>query len=144
MGVACFWHFQLSMLEEVKEHWRSFERAEPGTRFEKLHESRSESAAARTVTVVLGVLLLAGGIVLLFIPGPGLLLIAFGAGLIGRESRRLARVLDRTELLLRRLARRGRDFWKGATTPVRAAVVSAGVLIVGLAACVAWVWLARN
>ena len=132
------------MLPKLKRNWRLFQRAEPGTRFEKLREERSESKVARAVATVLGILLLVGGVVLLFIPGPGLRLIAFGAALIARESRRLAQALDRTELLLRRLAVRGRAFWKGSTTPVRAAVVSVGVLIFGLAAFAAYAWLVRN
>lgn len=132
------------MLSKLKRNWRLFKGAEPGTRFERLREARNESKAVRAFAIVLGILLLAGGVVLLFIPGPGLLLIAFGAALIARESRRLAQALDRTEILLRGLARRGRALWKSSTTPVRAAVVSAGVLLVSLAAFAAWAWLLRN
>ena len=132
------------MLSRVEEHWRLFERAAPGTRFEKLHDARTGSAALRVVVTILGVLLAAGGVVLLFVPGPGLLLIAFGAGLLAQQSRWLAKRLDRIEILLRRLAGRGRAFWNQATMPVRAAVAFAGVLVVALAGCVAYAWLVRN
>jgi hypothetical protein len=132
------------MLSQAKKHWRLFERAEPGTRFEKLHDARSRSAALRVVVTILGILLVAGGVVLLFIPGPGLLLIAFGAGLLAQQSRWLAERLDRLEILLRRRISRARSIWKRATTPVRAVVVTGGILAAGLAAYAGWVWLVRN
>lgn len=142
--MACFSHWAVPMLSRVKEHWRLFERAAPGTRFEKLHDARAGSAVLRVVVTILGILLVAGGVVLLFIPGPGLLLIAFGAGLLAQESRWLARRLDRMEVLLRRQARRARSFWKRATTLVRAAIASAAVLAGGIAAYAAYVLLLRN
>ncbi len=132
------------MLSQAKKHWRLFERAEPGTRFEKLHDARSRSAALRVVVTILGILLVAGGVVLLFIPGPGLLLIAFGAGLLAQQSRWLAERLDRLEILLRRLTSRARSFWKRARAPVRAAVVTGVVLAAGAAVYVGYVWLLRN
>jgi len=103
------------MLSRLKKNWRVFERARPGTRFGKLYEAREGSVAARVAVTVLGIVLLAGGIVLLFIPGPGLLLIAFGGGLLAQESLWLARRLDRLELVLRRLVRRVSASWKRAT-----------------------------
>jgi putative transmembrane protein PGPGW len=132
------------MLSRAKKHWRLFARAQPGTRFEKLHDARAESAALRIVVSMIGILLLAGGVVLLFIPGPGLLLIAFGAGLLAQQSRWLAKRLDRLEILLRRLASRARSFWKRAATPLRAGIVAAGVLVCGAAAWAAYAWLSRN
>ena len=68
------------MLVELKKHWRTFRDARPGKRFEMLHDARSDSPPP-IVFYAAGAVLLAGGVVLLFIPGPGLLLIAFGAAL---------------------------------------------------------------
>jgi hypothetical protein len=48
------------------------------------------------------------GFILLFVPGPGLLLIAVGAALLARESLAVARALDWLEVRGRRLARRVR------------------------------------
>jgi hypothetical protein len=132
------------MLSRLKEHWRLFELATPGKRFEKLNEARSISPAPRIAVAILGILLVTAGVVLLFIPGPGLLLIAFGAGLLAQQSRWLARGLDRLELLLRRLAKSSHTFWKRSSTPVRVAIASAGVLVVGLAAFAAYLWIVRN
>jgi Putative transmembrane protein (PGPGW) len=132
------------MLSRLRKNWRVFERAKPGSRFERLHDAREGSGAARIAATVLGIALIAGGVVLLFIPGPGLLLIAFGGGLLAQESLWLARRMDRIELLLRRLYRRGRSAWKRATPPVRSVVASASVVATGLAIYGAWVLLLRD
>jgi hypothetical protein len=132
------------MVSRAKEHWRLFRRAQPGTRFQRLHEARADSPASRVAATILGILLLVGGIVLLFIPGPGLLLIAFGAGLLAQQSRWLAQRLDRLEPLLRRLAARGRASWRRASTPVRVAIASGGLVVAALAGYGAYVLLIRN
>ena len=115
------------MLDDLKKHWRIFRDARPGKRFEKLHDVRSDSPPP-IVFYAAGAVLLAGGVVLLFIPGPGLLLIAFGAALIARQSLWLAKRLDRLELLLRRLARKARTGWRRSSIAVRGAVVTAAAI----------------
>jgi hypothetical protein len=116
------------MLDELKKHWRTFRDAKPGKRFEKLHDARSDSPPP-IVFYAAGTVLLAGGVVLLFIPGPGLLLIAFGAALIARQSLWLAKRLDRLELVLRRLARKARTGWRRSSVPVRGAIISAAAIV---------------
>lgn len=113
------------MFAKLKKSWRSFERSAPGHRFEEQHEAHSGSASSNVVVIGLGILLLAGGVVLLFIPGPGLLLIAFGAGLIARQSLWLAKRLDRLELFLRKLGRRSRRAWERASAAARVAIAAA-------------------
>src|SRR5262245_53526438 len=71
------------------------------------HRPRSHSLLA----AIVGVLLRAAGGVLLFIPGPGRLLVVFGLALIASHSRRLSRLLDRAEPWLRSLARRVKRRW---------------------------------
>ena len=85
------------MIDELKKPWRVFRDAKPGKRFEKLHDARSDSPPP-IVSYAAGAVLLAGGVVLLLIPGPGLFLIAFGGALIARQSLWLAKRLDRFEL----------------------------------------------
>jgi hypothetical protein len=133
------------MLNELKSSWRVFEKARPGERFQKFYEERKKSGgASRTVFTVIGVLLLVGGVVLLFIPGPGLLLIAFGGALIAQQSLWLAKVLDRVELLLRKLARKGKSFWKKASTPIRSAVVAGATICACGAGYLAYLWLIKK
>lgn len=119
-----------SMLQGLKESWRIFEGAPPGSRFVKLHDARA-GGPPPIVFYVIGALLLVGGVVLLFIPGPGLLLIAFGGALIARQSLWLAKRLDRLERVLRDWARKTRTFWRRSSTAVRAAIVA--VLAMGAA-----------
>jgi hypothetical protein len=129
------------MLDEMRRHWRQFRDDEPGRRFRNHQErARQGSAAMRVARLLVGVGLLAGGVVLLFIPGPGLLLIVFGAALVAGESAAVAGLLDRAEPPLRERAARLAAWWRGAGTLTRVLVgglVALGVVAAGVAG-VAW------
>ena len=56
----------------------------------------------KLLTLVAAPALIVAGIVLLVLPGPGLLLILLGAGLIAEESLLAARLLDRIDLAISR------------------------------------------
>ena len=129
------------MLEELRKEWHRFRDDAPGERFRN-HERRSEqrSRVQRIVYLALGTLLLAGGVVLLFIPGPGLLLILFGAALFAGESRWLAAQLDRAEPVVRRHAHRALERWRAASLPARAALIALVAALGATAAAVAWLW----
>lgn len=128
------------MLEGLKKTWKAFEKAPPGERFERMYSRRksSGSPAVRIVMIAAGVILIAGGIILLAIPGPGILVIAFGGALIGQQFLFAARALDKLELVLRKLHRKALAFWKKASTAVRAVVVGSAALVAAGAAYVAW------
>jgi uncharacterized membrane protein HdeD (DUF308 family) len=100
-------------VQSLKVEWQRFRADAPGERFRN-HHDRAQSApkAARVVQLVLGVLLIAVGIVLCFIPGPGLLVLLFGLGSLSSLSRGVARTLDRLELGLRSIGRRWKRRWK--------------------------------
>jgi hypothetical protein len=118
------------MFVQLKTAWKALESAPAGRRFEKFHGVRKKSGgASRLLLTVIGALLLVGGAVLLFIPGPGLLLIAFGGALIAQQSLGPARALDRLELILRRVVGKAARGWKAASISVRVGVVG----LVGLA-----------
>jgi hypothetical protein len=87
----------------VREEWRRFRADPPGERFAR-HERRGEyrTTPKRVLRFGLGVLILAVGIFLLFVPGPGLLFMVFGLALCAGESRWGARQMDRGEVWLRR------------------------------------------
>ena len=106
-------------------------------------EKRGGQAWTRIASVVVGLVLVVGGAILLVIPGPGLLVIAFGGALIGQEFRWAAVALDWTEVALRKAARFGVRFWKSASVAVRAAVVSAAAIVAAGAGYLAWTWLLR-
>ena len=87
--------------------WHAFRADRPGERFRHHYErSQHTSRAARIARAVLGVVLVAIGIVLLFIPGPGLLVAFFGFALLSSQSHVLASALDRVEPRLRAFGHR--------------------------------------
>lgn len=94
------------MLEVVKQTWRRFKAANPGQRFQQEFSRRqgaSRSPIQKALFIVGGLLLMAAGFLFLFIPGPGLVFILIGGFLIAQQSLVAARVLDSTEIRLRKL-----------------------------------------
>ncbi len=72
---------------------------------------------------MIGILLIGVGVVLTFLPGPGVIFYFFGAGLLAGESRYLARALDWTEVRLRKLVRWMKRWWKQASVVGKLAVI---------------------
>ena len=92
---------------ELKKEWRQFKSAKPGTRFVRQYESNQEERKhqwTRPAMIALGAVIVLVGVVALPAPGPGILVIAAGAALLARESRRIAEWLDAAEVKVRRLA----------------------------------------
>lgn len=86
--------------------WRRFFASEPGSRFqERYHRHRvrlaQRSKVARMLFLILGGLSTAVGFIMLVTPGPGVLFIAIGAGLVGNESLIAARFFDWIEMRIR-------------------------------------------
>lgn len=99
------------MFSRLRQNLHDFFRARSGTRF-RAHYARMRQRPhiVRTLLVVsVGVTLIALGVVLLVLPGPGLLIGALGALLIAGESLVIARLLDRADLFATRRWRR----WRG-------------------------------
>lgn len=80
-------------------------RGSPGRRFSALYRLRRQRKPRwlRIAGVVGGGMLMLLGVLLVPTPGPGLLALLLGAGLIATESLAFARALDRLELRLREL-----------------------------------------
>lgn len=82
--------------------WHQFRDAPAGERFRREHaRARDKGAVARTGLWLGGLALIAAGVVMLFIPGPGIVAIALGLALVATASRRLATWLDLGECRLR-------------------------------------------
>lgn len=80
-----------------------FKAAAPGERFQKLRECRTaQCESCRLAMIAGGVLICATGVVLLVLPGPGILLIIVGLTLIAQESQTVARALDGLEVAARK------------------------------------------
>ena len=133
------------MLADLKESWKTFRKGRPGDRFESFFRARRKKRdGSRIALLIVGILLIAGGVILLFIPGPGLLLIAFGGALVAQQSLWMAKLLDEIELVARRMARLAARFWKASSIPVRALVVLAAAAGSAAAAYAAFVLLIRG
>ena len=94
------------MRERIRKEWRTFAAEPPGLRFERHYERQREAEGGllgRITWIVAGIFFLLAGFVMLFTPGPGLLAMGFGFTCFARESRRVARQCDRTEMWIRRL-----------------------------------------
>jgi hypothetical protein len=82
-----------------------FTKAPPGQRFRYLYALKRGSRGGRLyrcAAIAAGVLLFLVGVCFLALPGPGIPMVLLGAGLLAQQSRGTARLLDRTELRLRR------------------------------------------
>lgn len=97
------------MFRSLKARWRAFVAVPRGERFQA-HHRRSHKAGAsrwvRIVAVTAALVLIALGIVMLVLPGPGLLVMLAGAVLLAEESVFVARVMDRIDLAAMRIGRR--------------------------------------
>jgi hypothetical protein len=121
-------------IAKLEHQWHEFAHDKPGQRFENQHRrlKRGGKALLAGMTVV-GALLVAGGVVLLFVPGPGLLVAVFGLALLAGTSSRLARVLDQMEPVVRRWASRAKAWWSQASITARVATCVIGAAIAGVA-----------
>jgi len=92
----------IRMFESLKGRARRFLTAPSGTRFRAYHARLAQRPSLmRTLLAIgCGLILLALGLVMVVLPGPGLLVAAIGAVLIAGESMWAARLLDRVDLCM--------------------------------------------
>ncbi len=109
----------------------------PGHRFQARaesgkHEPSNRSGIKRFLKPVLAITLLAGGVVLCFIPGPGLPLIIIGAALLAERSLIMARGLDWIELKARKVLAWTKAWWRHASGAGKfAAILLVALLVAG-------------
>lgn len=120
-------------------YWNGFKNSQPGHRFQDFYEKRQQDRQdgniwRRVLFVGLGLCLSIGGIILLGMPGPGLLVIALGLALVAGESRRMARALDWLEPLLRRIAHGLKIRWQALRPIQRGLSIAAAVVLIFAAA----------
>ncbi|MEP6882705.1 MAG: PGPGW domain-containing protein [Dokdonella sp.] len=100
------------MTVSVRRQWQHFEATPSGRRFQTRHRMRRGhgGGVARKVLICgMGVLIVLAGIVMIVLPGPGMLAIVIGATLIAEESLFAARMLDRIDLWVTGLYKRWRS-----------------------------------
>lgn len=126
------------MFRYLKREWRELKKGRPGRRFrERCERSRrsrvDKSAVLRFVVPVVGVLILAAGLVFCVIPGPGLPLVALGGALLAQHSMTVAIALDWVEVKLRYLLSRAIEWWHEASLAARNVVIALAVLMISAA-----------
>ena len=101
-----------SLIGRLKQGWRELRRGEPGRRFRSRYERKRRSgrsgAVRKCCMIIGGLVVVLAGIVLLPLPGPGMVIVAIGALLMAEESSMTAKALDRLELRARALVARVR------------------------------------
>jgi hypothetical protein len=123
----------MSPMAEAKHQWRAFKHDQPGKRFQHQHDRLQEKGRGlRVGLAIAGIILLAGGIALLVLPGPGIPLLVFGLALLAGLSGALARTLDRAEPVLRHEAKQLRRGWHRLSGGAKVGVCA--IAAVGLAA----------
>ena len=91
------------MFRTLKARWRAFITVPHGERFQSHHRETHRKEAprwARYATIAVAVVLIALGILMIVLPGPGLLAILAGGVLLAGESLFAARALDRLDLVV--------------------------------------------
>lgn len=128
-----------SLLQEMRREWRLFRDDRVGHRFRD-HQARLKNGSLRmrAVSMLLGLVLLAAGVVLCFIPGPGVPVLVFGVALLAGESRVVATLLDRAEPRARRALHRASRRWRGLPRLAKVALIAVGVSAGAALAYAAW------
>lgn len=96
------------MFDRFKKDWEALKASDIGHRFQdRYHRRRAKSLGKskiwRFVIVLLGFFIIGVGIIFLFIPGSGWVIIIIGTGVIAGEFLTMAKLLDIGELYIRKL-----------------------------------------
>jgi hypothetical protein len=122
------------MWEKFKQTWRRLKADKPGQRFQqefRRRHSAGRSPIQKALLIVGGLLLMAAGFLFLFIPGPGLLFLFAGGFLIAQQSLVAARMLDWSEIRLRKLLAWSLRAWRSSSPTLKVMLVVAAMAIVG-------------
>ena len=105
------------MLDTLKHRWHLFAAVPPGQRFQAHFQRRQQTRPRELHRKILaiggGILIMGAGIFFMLAPGPGVLIFLIGALLVAEESLAAARLMDRADLRLRRLAAWVLARWRG-------------------------------
>ncbi len=102
-------------MKRLREFWREFRNAEPGSRFRDRYRRRAELRArgerlvGRPITILLAIICCIIAVPLMLTPGPAVLFWGLAGFLISGESAWLARSLDWMELRIRERWKRWSD-----------------------------------
>jgi hypothetical protein len=122
------------MIGRARRSWLLFKNTKPGDRFQVRYYRRRQSGPGRLsmiFNVVVGSTLVIVSTLFGWAPGPGLVTLIIGLGMVGGEFLPVARFLDWAEVTLRRLARGARYVW------TRSPLAGKVLIVLAILACVA-------
>jgi hypothetical protein len=130
----------MGVVQKMKEEWGKFKHDEPGKRFISHYQrAQKERSPGRTaVRIGVGIVLIAGGVFLLFVPGPGWLFIFFGLAMFAGVSRAIATFLDKAEIRLRTWFSWLKRFWRRAHVGIKTAIAGGALAALGAVCYGAW------
>lgn len=130
----------ISLVERARGEWRRFRDDVPGRRFSNYRRRMHArgSRVLRACGIVCGLVLVAAGIAMCFLPGPGVVTILLGLALVGGESRRLAGWLDRLEPWLREKFAAATRWWRARSRLTRGGLIALAMAATGLAMRAWW------
>ena len=126
------------VVKQFKRHWRELTKGRPGRRFQDRYKRDQETShnkplIRQSVQPLIGIILLAVGIVFCVIPGPGLPLVFLGAAVLSERCFTLARMMDWMEVKLRNVLARLKTWWRKASPVARnGAIVVLAAAIAGI------------
>lgn len=125
------------MIQRIRGDWRRFEASTSGFRFRERYRRRKRSGQGgfdfrKALYIVGGITIAIASLLLAPLPGPGWGTFLVELMILAGELYIVARFLDRTEMMLRRPARRAKGAWARSPAAVRF-VVGVAVPICGVA-----------
>lgn len=121
------------MIKSLKKDWHEFSNSRPGERFKERYRRRQREPGhivKRVVLIILGAVLAVGSLFTAPLPGPGFATVFLGLAILAGELLPAARLLDWSEVRLRRLWRFIQMVWHSGTPGKVAVVVVAAVLVI--------------
>jgi uncharacterized membrane protein YbaN (DUF454 family) len=130
-----------TVLQTLRKQWRDLASAQPGHRFQSHYrrEHQKSGGTNRPWKLIVGIALIVVGVVLMFLPGPGVVFLALGGAFLAGESQVVARALDRFELYALRLFAKIKRQWQHTSLPGKVLAAVVLVAIVGAAARFLWI-----
>jgi hypothetical protein len=115
-----------------RKNWRELRRGRPGHRFRGWYERAQRKKprfrlARRIALIISAALCFAIGVVLAVMPGPAFVFFILAGGLLATESKTIARLMDRIEVLVREIWSWVKRTWVKLPFAARILVVCAAI-----------------
>jgi hypothetical protein len=130
MEDACATAQSGSLKDKLGEYWKQLKEAEHGKRFRRFYDLRQcsrDSQIARAISIGIGVALVAFGLAIGWLPGPGGFVAILGLAMLAQEFRPLASLLDWCERVIGSLWRNFRSLSLFGQSSIITALLAIGI-----------------